>query len=167
MVVLILMSAVSGALLQATILRQFTIAGNVGDVVLVLVIAYAIFAALPDSLLVAFAGGLAQDLLSVSVIGTHALGLLLIAYAVHYLSRQISHVNLLFMVTATLIASIFQLTFVLVLLNLTVQSIGLIDAIRYFYVPVTLYNLVISIPMYVVIRRLHKGRQSGEGSLSN
>ena len=96
------------AALQASFVPQIRLLGGGPDLVFLLVIAWSINAELDDSIVWAFVGGIAQDLLSAAPTGTSVLGMLIIIFAVSGLGRQVYRIGIVILVGLVLGGTLLQ-----------------------------------------------------------
>jgi len=158
------------AVLQVTIVPQFGYLGGRPDLVVLLVMAWALNSSLEEGVIWAFAGGLLKDLLSAMPTGTSVVGLVILVFAIHFIRRQIYRVSIVSLVWITLLGSFFyQLTVLVMMLLMGFQSAALgrfgiavlASDLTYVIFPTMVYNLILIFPVYWLVRRIQKrvGRQ--------
>lgn len=87
-------------ILQSTLFSHLTVAGVKPDLVLILVVLYALLHGPKEGALIGFAGGLLQDLLFGQNIGINALTKIIVGYIFGVLDRKIYKENLLIPIAA-------------------------------------------------------------------
>jgi rod shape-determining protein MreD len=143
--------------LQSSLVPQFRLFSGQPDFVLLLVVSWAIRARLEEALFWAFLGGIMQDLLSITPLGTSSIGLILIVFLIDLIRKQVYQMNLLLIVGFVLGASILQQLIVTLVLALTGRgNYDLFDVLRYVLLPEIFYNLVLLIPVYIVVRLIQR-----------
>lgn len=108
------------ALLQVTCIPPIPVLGIRPDLVLVLVLAWAVVGGPLEGAIAAFVGGLVLDILSNWPLGSHALLLTLVAVPCAYLATPLSRGNIAFPIVAAFIATAAYSVLGLLL----VQSLG-------------------------------------------
>jgi len=142
------------AALQSSILPAIRIEGGQPELVLLLVISWAVHAEWEEAVFWAFAGGIMQDLLAITPTGTSAIGLVLVVFGIKLMSKQLYRFNLLLLIGFALLGTILQH----LILNLMLLSIGYridpVASIKYFTAPALFYNFVLILPVYWIVRRV-------------
>lgn len=143
------------AVLQSTIAPQIQILGGRPDLVFLLVLSWSIRGTLDESVLWAFVGGIAQDLLSAAPTGTSVLGMVLLVFVVDLLKQQVYSIGLTSVLTLTFAGTILQqFTHAAVLLVMG-YKVSFFDLV-YVLFPTLIYNLVLILPAYWFIRRIQR-----------
>ena len=124
------------------------------SLVMLLVIAWSIRASLTDSLIWAFVGGIAMDLLSILPVGTSSFALILIAFAVHSISQQFYQARMAFVLAMTVLSTVFFQFFTWQALVLLGNAYHLPSLLRLVLLPTLVYNLLIVLPVYGFVRLL-------------
>ena len=134
------------------------------SLVMLLVVTWSIRSDWEGSFAWAFVGGIAMDLLSIVPVGTSSLALLLIVFVVNSISQQVYRVNILMILSITLISTIFLQFFTYLVLVILGNSYNLLGLIRLILIPTIIYNLLAVIPIYgfvrLIQRQLERGLQS-------
>lgn len=144
------------AVLQASILPQFSILGGRPDLVLLLVVSWALNAPLAEGVVWAFVGGVMQDLLSAAPTGTSVIGLVLIVFALDLFRQQVYRVGLLTLIWTALAGTLVQQVIVMIVLTLSGFNIPLLNNFGYVVLPTMFYNFIVIFPVYFVARRIQK-----------
>jgi len=153
------------AALQVTVLPQISFLGGRPDLVLLVIVSWALNSTLEQAVLWAFVGGICKDLLSAAPIGTSVIGLILIVFAIHAIREQLFSVGIFTLIWVSLIGTIIQELSVFIILLLSgfqpefASQLGygvLIDQFRLFIVPTIVYNLIGIIPVYVIVRVIQR-----------
>jgi rod shape-determining protein MreD len=153
------------AALQVTLMPQIGFLGGRPDLVLLVIVSWALNSTLEQAVLWAFVGGICKDLLSAAPIGTSAIGLILIIFAIHTIRQQLFSVGLFTLIWVSLIGTIIQeFTILLIVLASGFQpqfasQLGygiIITQFQLFIVPTIVYNLIGIIPVYVIVRIIQR-----------
>ncbi|NWF68222.1 MAG: rod shape-determining protein MreD [Chloroflexi bacterium] len=149
------------AVLQATLVPQIRFGGGGPDLVFLMVLAWSINADLDESLIWAFVGGIALDLLSAAPLGTSTMGMVLVVFVVSGLNRQVYRVGFLLLSVLVLVGSAVQQIAIMIILSVAGFTIALPFDLSYVVAPTIIYNFVMIWPIYWVIRRIQR-RSRGE-----
>jgi len=153
------------AALQVTVIPQISFFGGRPDLVMLVVVTWALNSTLEQAVLWAFVGGICRDLLSAAPIGTSIIGLLLIIFAIHAIREQLFSVGIFTLIWVSLVGTVIEeLTILIILLVSGFQpefanQLGyrvIIDQFRLFIVPTIVYNLIGIIPVYIIVRIIQR-----------
>jgi rod shape-determining protein MreD len=153
------------AALQVTVMPQISFWGGRPDLVLLVVVSWALNSTLEQAVLWAFVGGICKDLLSAAPVGTSIIGLILIIFAIHTIREQLFSVGLFTLIWVSLIGTIVQEFTVLLVLMLSgfqpefASQFGygiIVDQFRLFIVPTIVYNLIGMLPVYIIVRLIQR-----------
>jgi len=144
------------AILQATLTPQFSLLGGRPDLVFLLVLCWAMGAALDNAVVWAFVGGIAQDLLSATPTGTSVIGLVLLVFAVDTIKRQVFRIGPVLALWITLIGTLAYQVLTMILLSLLAFRINILDSLGYVVLPTLVYNAAGLLPIWWLVRRLQK-----------
>jgi rod shape-determining protein MreD len=144
------------AVLQSSIVPQFSILGGRPDLVFLLVISWALNAPLEQSIVWAFVGGVLQDLMSAAPTGTSVIGLVLIVFALDIFRQQVYQVGVVTILWVTLAGTFVQQIVMTMVLVLSGFNIPILSNIGYVVLPTVLYNFILVFPVYFVTRRIQK-----------
>ncbi len=144
------------AILQASIVPQFSILGGRPDLVFLLVVSWALNAPLGEGLVWAFIGGVLQDLMSAAPTGTSVIGLVLIVFALDVLRQQVYRVGLITLMWVALVGTMVQQIVVMIVLSLSGFGIPFVNNFSYVVLPTVFYNFVLIFPVYFVARQIQK-----------
>lgn len=142
--------------LQSSVIPQVRVAGVQPDLVFLIVVLWSANAELEEGVFWAFVGGIMQDLLSITPIGTSTIAMLGAVFAVNLISRQLYRVNLILVMGIITIGTVvyhFVIQFVLTLNGL---GLSFFEILTQIVAPTLVYNLVLVIPIYVFLRRIQK-----------
>ena len=142
--------------IQTTVVPQIRFWDGGPDLVFLFVLAWSINAPLEHGVSWALVGGIMQDLMSVAPVGMSSIGLVMIVFAVHGLSRQFHRVGVFLLVGLTLAGSLFQQMLVWLLFAVLGFNSNLVDDFTYVIVPTIIYNLALILPVYVVVRIIQR-----------
>ena len=126
------------------------------SLVLLLVMTWAIRASLTDSLVWAFVGGIVMDLLSILPLGTSSFALVLIAFAINTVSRQLYQVRIISILAMTVLSTFFLQFFTWQILVSLGNSYDLLPLVRLVLMPTIVYNLVTVLPVYGFVRWMQR-----------
>lgn len=153
------------AALQVTAMPQISFWGGRPDLVLLVVVSWALNSTLEQGVLWAFVGGICKDLLSSAPLGTSLIGLILIVFAIHMVRQQLFNVGIFTLIWVSLLGTIIQEVCIFAILLFSgfqpyyASQLGygiIIDQFRLFIVPTIVYNLIGIIPVYIVIRIIQR-----------
>ena len=153
------------AVLQVTVTPRINLFGGHPDLVFLLVVAWGLNSTLEEGLAWAFIGSLCTDLLSAAPLGTSAVGLVILIFLVHALRQQIYRVGVITLIWVALFGTFFQHVVIILILSLTgfapafAAQLGygvLVRGITAFVFPTMVYNLIVILPIYGLVRRLQK-----------
>ncbi len=144
------------AALQATFVPQIRLLGGGPDLIFLVVLAWSINIKLEGGVTWALVGGILQDLFSAAPTGTSAVGLIIIVFAVNQLVRQVQRVGIILLLGLALAGTLFQQVMMIVLLGLLGFNVDLIGDLSDVVFPTMLYNLVLILPIYWLIRRIQR-----------
>ncbi len=141
---------------QATFVPQIRFLGGGPDLVLLMVVAWSVNSELEDAVVWAFVGGIMQDLLSAAALGTSVVGLLVIVFGVHFISRQVYRIGLLLILVIAAVGTVIQGLFVPFILTLTGFRVDPLYALVYVGLPTLGYNAAFIWPVYGFIRGIQR-----------
>jgi rod shape-determining protein MreD len=150
------------AALQSSVVPQFRLYSGQLDLVLLLVITWAVQAELEEGLFWAFTGGIMQDLLSITPLGTSSIGMVTIVFGLDFLRRRLFRINLIWLTGTVILGTILQQTVIYLTLLIQGSSYDIIEVLRYVLLPGLFFNLVLLLPVYLVVRlfqrRIYRNR---------
>jgi rod shape-determining protein MreD len=160
------------AILQAVLLPNLSLVGGGPNLVYLVVIAWALNAPLEQGVAWAIIGGLLTDLLSAVPLGTSSLGLMLSVFAMNLLLAQFYELTLLLLLLMGLFGTFAYELLRLMLLD-AFHLLGYIAADAPFVItwgdditnvigPIMVYNVVLILPIYGLIRRFQRRLPSNE-----
>jgi len=166
-----LSAALSASIIPHAITFMVSLLGNVLplleqtrgqlNLVMLFVLCWSVRAELTESLIWALVGGLAIDLLSILPLGTTSIVLILCAFFVNSVARQLFRVRVLFLVAVTPLATIVLTLYNLVALALTGLSYDFLDMLRLVLIPTVVYNALAVVPVYAVVRLIQRRLEGG------
>lgn len=135
------------ALLQATILPRLRVLGGQPDLIVIMVLAWAILDQREEGMAWAFIGGLFIDLFSGVPLGISSMALLPIAFVVGMTEAQIYRANLLLPVLLTVAGALAYHAIYLFLLRFLVgMAVSWMDALVYVTLPSVAFDALLIIP---------------------
>ncbi len=144
------------AMLNATLMAEFRLAHGAPDVVFLLVVSWALLAETRDALFWALVGGVLQDLFSVAPLGTSALGLVTVVFLADALFGQVSPRNFLIPLAVAAVGTLIDHLVILFTLRATGTFVPLQRGLLYVTVPTLLYNLLLILPVFYAVGRVHR-----------
>jgi rod shape-determining protein MreD len=144
------------AALQASVMPQVRLWDGAPDLVFLIVLSWSVHAPLEESVTWALVGGIMQDLLSVSPLGLSSVGMIIVVFAVYYLSRQVQRIGFFLLVALVLAGSLFQQLVVWLLFALMGFTMNFPDDFGFVIVPTIIYNLALVWPVYGLVRLIQR-----------
>ncbi|MBZ0303640.1 MAG: rod shape-determining protein MreD [Anaerolineae bacterium] len=144
------------AVLQASVGPQIRFWDGAPDLVFLLVLSWSIHAPLEESVTWALVGGILQDLLSVAPLGLSSVGMIVVVFAVSYLSRQVQRIGFLWLTALALAGSLFQQMVTWLLFAALGFTVRFADDFSFVIVPTIIYNLALVWPLYGLARVLQR-----------
>ena len=173
-------AALSTAILPQLLALAVSLLGNVTpalnntrgqiNLVMLVALAWSVRAELSSAFIWAFIGGILIDLFSILPLGTSSAALLIIAYIANGVARQVYRVRVFTILAMTVLATVFLFAYTFAALLLLGNEYDLLTQMRLVLMPTLLYNLIVCVPVYgmirVVQRRVWTGRSETTGSLT-
>ena len=131
------------------------------NLVMLFVLCWSVRAEVTESLIWAQVGGLALDSLSILPLGATSAVLILFAFFVNSVARQLFRVRILFLAAVTPIATIVLTLYTMFALALTGLNYDFFTVLRLVLIPSILYNLAAVIPVYAVVRLIQRRLEGG------
>ena len=153
------------AALQVTVMPQISFLGGRPDLVLLIIVSWALNSTLEQAVLWAFMGGICKDLLSAAPVGTSVIGLILIVFAINLIRQQLFSVGIFTLIWVSLVGTVIEQVSIFIILLLSgfqpeyASQLGygvLFDQFRLFIVPTIVYNLIGIIPVYIIVRIIQR-----------
>ena len=141
-------------LVQASVARHLMVRGALPGIVLVVVVCWGILRGMDEGLLWAFIAGLLLDLFSGWPFGTSTVALVTTASVVSLGRGTFIRTHALLPLATVFAATILYFLVVLFILESTQHPVDWIAGIRDIAVPTALYNAVLAIPLFPLVRRL-------------
>jgi len=142
--------------IQLTILNLFTLQGLKPDLILILIIIFALLKGEGEGAVIGFFSGLLQDIFSVGLLGVNALIKTVAGFLCGLLKERIFSEHILFLIPLiTLVVTIGKSCLMYVVLQaFGMQTSGLLWSIKQVAVPEALYNGLLSPFFYLLINKL-------------
>lgn len=144
------------ASLQSSVMPHFRILSGQPDLILLLIVLWAVHAPLEEALFWAFSGGLMQDLLSITPLGTSVITPVIIIFVIHTLRGQVYRTNLLFVIGFVIAGILLKQGVLFVVLHLMGNGYDVLDIVRYVMLPELFMTLLLLLPIYGVIRLIQR-----------
>lgn len=144
------------AALQSSLFPFIRLYSGQPNVILLVVVAWALDADWGEALFWAFVGGLCQDLLSIAPLGTSVLPLCITVFAVKIAYAQVKRLSLLIYIGSVLAGTLLAQITLFILLGIIGYGIDPVPTVRYFMLPSLAYQLVLALPVYIFCRWLNR-----------
>lgn len=141
-------------IIQSTLMPLISIKGIHPDLLLVIVVSYALLSGKEKGVGMGFFAGLLQDLVSGGIFGISTLSKLATGYMFGLAERKVFKEHVLLPVLATLVATLFNGLVGIILLLLFGCKIDIAAAIMQNIVPLLGYNLIVAVPVHHAVYRL-------------
>lgn len=132
------------------------ISGQPG-LVIMLVLAWTVHSAWEEALFWAIVGGVMQDLLAVTPLGTSVIPLVVTVFLIRSLSEQLYHFSPLLLPLFAAFATALQYGIILFVLTvISGYTLEPVDVVQQHLLPALVYNAAFILPVYIVLRRVQK-----------
>jgi rod shape-determining protein MreD len=160
--VLLALLAAFAAVMEATFMPQVRVLGGEPDLLFLLALTWIVRAPLAEGMVIAFVGGISADLLSAAPLGLSSAGLLLIVFAYDAVREQLVGVGFLTVIGFALLGTL--LVKLVAFIGMTIAGFALppLQTFSYTILPTMVYNLVLLIPAYIVVRWMQRIATSDE-----
>jgi rod shape-determining protein MreD len=136
------------AVLQSTIVPEIRIGNGGPDLVLMLVLSWTLLADIEEGVVWAIVGGVIQDLINGVPLGTSALALVLLAFAVNLSIRTIASNNLIIPLPVAAVGTILYHLMLFVLLAILGRRISMGYMLASVTLPTLVYNAALMLPIF-------------------
>ncbi|MDF2635961.1 MAG: rod shape-determining protein MreD [Pelosinus sp.] len=143
-------------ILQSTVVPLVSFKGIHPDLLLVIVVSYALLTGKENGVGVGFFAGLLQDLVSGSIFGINTLSKLATGYIFGMAERKVFKEHVLLPILATSVATILNGLIGMILLIIFGYKVDILSALMQNIVPLMVYNLIVAVPVHHVVYRLIK-----------
>jgi rod shape-determining protein MreD len=126
------------------------------ELVLLIVLSWAVHAEWEQAIFWAFVGGIMQDLMSPTPVGASVITPLLIIFAIKWLESSIYRFNIIFLVGFVIFGTILHHLILVLVLGFTGYPTNIPNVVRLTTLPTIAYNLAGILPVYFVLRRIQK-----------
>ncbi len=142
------------AIIQSTVLPLIGFKGIVPDMLLVVVVSYALLSGKEKGFGVGFFTGLLQDLAFGNIFGINTLSKMAVGYFFGLAERKVFKEKVLLPVVATAVATLLHSLVMFIVLFLLGYKVDLLAALMNNVLPLIGYNVVIAIPVHHIVYRL-------------
>lgn len=143
-------------ILQSTFMPQIRILGGEPDLVFLLTLSWAINGRLEQSVLWAFVGGIAQDLMSAAPTGASVLSMILLVFGIDRIKQQVYSIGFLTIIGIVIVGTLVEKIIYMIVLSFSGLTIYPLENLTYVILPTIAYNLVFIGPVYWVVRRIQR-----------
>ena len=145
---------VATIVIQSTLLPLVAINGICPDMLLVVIVSYALLSGKEKGVGMGFFAGLIQDLAFGSIFGINTLSKLATGYICGLAERKVFKEHVLLPVAATAIATVINGLVMCMVLFMLGYKVDIGSAIMTNIVPLVGYNVIIAIPVHYIVYRL-------------
>jgi rod shape-determining protein MreD len=143
------------AVIQSSFIPQLRIFGGNPDLVLLLVLSWSLNTDIDEALVWAFVGGILQDLLSAAPTGAATLSMLPTLYLIHLLNRQVFKIGFPLAMLILFIGSVVKESMMALIMSVSGFTFDVVAVINV-VLPTVLYNMVVGVVVYVMVRWLQR-----------
>lgn len=143
------------AVLQATVLSRWHLAGGTVDLVLLLALSWTLIGEWQGGPVWGLIGGLCLDLLSGGPFGASAVALVLVAYLASLSEGRFYRSHVLLPLATVLLSTVLYDLVYLTLLAATGHTVAWLASLSQVTLPAVLLNTVFMLPVYHVLRWVH------------
>lgn len=141
-------------IIQSTILPMILFRGICPDLLMVIVVSYALLSGKEKGVGVGFFAGLLQDVAFGTIFGINTLSKMLIGYIFGLAERKVFKEKVLLPVVATAVATLVHSVVMFTLLFFLGYKVDILAAIMNNILPLIGYNVIIAIPVHHIIYRV-------------
>ena len=141
-------------IIQSTLLPLIGIKGICPDILLVIVVSYALLSGKEKGVGMGFFAGLLQDLAFGSIFGINTLSKVATGYICGLAERKVFKEHVLLPVAATAVATVFNGLVMFMVLFMLGHKVDVGSAIINNVVPLVGYNVIIAIPVHHIVYRI-------------
>jgi len=139
---------------ESAFFRFLSIGGVVPNLTLILVISYALYEEENRAGLIGLLAGLSKDIVVGRIIGVSAISFMLAAYFVAHYNRKIFTEHMTTPLVLVMLATVFHESIYLLFVFLLGYQVDLIYAFQHTWMMQLIYQLLMTLPVYVSVRRL-------------
>ena len=153
-------------MLQMVVVKDLTIINGSADIILVVLAAWALHERVTTAWEWGVIGGLMVSFTSAMPVMTPLVSYLVVIGLARLLHMRIWQVPVLAMLVVTIVGTLFQHTFsILVLKYFNDIPLAWVESLRYVTLPSLLINLLLSVPIYALMTNLAESIYPGENEL--
>jgi rod shape-determining protein MreD len=138
-------------IVQSTLIPEIQIGGAMPDLVLLLALAWTLMAGFQTGSIWAMVGGVLQDLVSATPVGTTSLALVIVVGGASLVLGRVNPRNLIYPALAAGPGTLAAHLVILVVLALTGRPVPLNDLLVHVTLPSMVYNMAVMVPVYRVM----------------
>lgn len=142
------------AAFQSSIMPALRLQSGQADLILLVVLAWAVHARYEESLWWALVGGIMHDLLSIVPLGASAFGLLIMVFIIDTIRRALYQVNWLLWLVLVVLGTLLSEFIIIVVLAVSGYPSNVGVLLRSFVLPTLALHIVLALPVYALVRFL-------------
>jgi rod shape-determining protein MreD len=124
------------------------------ELVLLIILSWAVHTEWEQALFWAFLGGIMQDLMSPAPIGASVITPLMIIFAMKWLESSLYRFNLILLIGFVIFGTVLHHMILVLVFTLTGYPVDIPNVARLMTLPTIAYNLIGILPVYFVLRRI-------------
>lgn len=145
------------AILQNSWLTEFRLLDGQAELILLAVLVWSWHAEQNEAIFWAFLGGIFQDVLNPIVpTGTSVIAMLVMVFVIKAIERNFYQVSIFTLIGFVAIGALLQHIILLLVLGIQGVNVPILEFFQNYSVPCIAFNLVGTMPMYFVMRRIQK-----------
>ncbi|MCC7450317.1 MAG: rod shape-determining protein MreD [Anaerolineae bacterium] len=144
------------AILQSTVIPEIRIGGGGPDLIVMLVIAWALLAGVEEGTVWALIGGVVQDLLNGTPTGTSALALVVLVFVITLAIRPVNRKNLIVPPLVAAVGTVLYHVMLMALLTVVGRPVSISYTLPYVTLPTVLFNTVLMLPVFRVMGAIYE-----------
>jgi rod shape-determining protein MreD len=143
-------------ILQTTVIPEIRIGGGGPDLVLMMVIAWALLAEIDEAFIWAIVGGILEDLAVGLPTGTTALALVIVVFLVNLVVGNIQRNSIIVPPAVVAIATVLFHLLMLAILNAINRPAQVGTSLIYVTLPTVLFNLILMLPVFRLMGAIYE-----------
>lgn len=141
-------------IIQSTLIPVIMFNGICPDMLMVVVVSYALLSGKEKGIGIGFFAGLVQDLAFGNIFGINTLAKMTIGYIFGLAERKVFKEKILLPIAATAVATLLHSLAIFVVLFLLGNKVDILTAITNNVVPLVGYNVILAIPIHHIVYKI-------------